>query len=481
MDVRFAFVAIGLLCPLTAAQTITVLHGQKVMVDKNGTITVPTSPALQTSPAPLVGGSDSCVTPDVISGGGPFAFDTTTASTGAEGQNEALCNVSSQIGINRDVWFTWTSSFTGTADLSMCGMASFDTKVAVYPGATCPTSSALACNDDYCGLQSHVQFSASAGNSYVIQVGEWGTGAPSPGSFVITQFIPTPGDDCQLPTALSGPGTYPFNSATATDGTTGTTSCAAAHKDLWYTYAATASGSATITTCGLITSPDVDTVIAVYAGAGCPTATSIACDDDDFNCATTLNSTVTWPTTCGQTYTLQVGAYSATYNITGSFMISETGTQCGPTGVPYCFGDGSGTACPCGNNGAPGNGCASSVNPNGANLSTSGVASLANDTLVLIGTGMPNSSCLYFQGTTQISVAFGDGLRCAGGTVIRLATKTNVGGASQYPGAGNPPVHIKGAVSAPGTRTYQTWYRNAAAFCTPSRFNLTNGVLVTWQ
>jgi len=434
MDVRFAFVAIGLLCPLTAAQTITVLHGQKVMVDKNGTITVPTSPALQTSPAPLVGGSDSCVTPDVISGGGPFAFDTTTASTGAEGQNEALCNVSSQIGINRDVWFTWTSSFTGTADLSMCGMASFDTKVAVYPGATCPTSSALACNDDYCGLQSHVQFSASAGNSYVIQVGEWGTGAPSPGSFVITQFIPTPGDDCQLPTALSGPGTYPFNSATATDGTTGTTSCAAAHKDLWYTYAATASGSATITTCGLITSPDVDTVIAVYAGAGCPTATSIACDDDDFNCATTLNSTVTWPTTCGQTYTLQVGAYSATYNITGSFMISETGTQCGPTGVPYCFGD-----------------------------------------------GMPNSSCLYFQGTTQISVAFGDGLRCAGGTVIRLATKTNVGGASQYPGAGNPPVHIKGAVSAPGTRTYQTWYRNAAAFCTPSTFNLTNGVLITWQ
>jgi hypothetical protein len=148
--------------------------------------------------------------------------------------------------------------------------------------------------------------------------------------------------------------------------------------------------------------------------------------------------------------------------------------------VAFCFGDGSGTPCPCGNSGSAGNGCASSINPNGANLASTGTPTLANDTLVLHGSGMPNSSCLYFQGTTQISSAFGDGLRCAGGTVIRLATKTNVGGSSQYPGAGNPPVSVKGAVTAPGTRAYQTWYRNAAAFCTPSTFNLTNGLSVTW-
>jgi hypothetical protein len=168
-------------------------------------------------------------------------------------------------------------------------------------------------------------------------------------------------------------------------------------------------------------------------------------------------------------------------NISGSIGITENGASCGPTGVPYCFGDGTGTACPCGNNGAPGNGCASSVNPNGANLTTTGLSNLANDTLVLHGSGMPNSSCLYFQGTTQISNAFGDGLRCAGGSVNRLGTKTNVGGSSQYPEPGNQPISVKGAVTAPGTRTYQTWYRNAAAYCTPSTFNLTNGVLVTWQ
>jgi hypothetical protein len=94
---------------------------------------------------------------------------------------------------------------------------------------------------------------------------------------------------------------------------------------------------------------------------------------------------------------------------------------------------------------------------------------------------MPNSSCLYFQGTTQLSLVFGDGLRCAGGTIVRLGTKINVAGASQYPSGADPSVHVKGAVAAPGTRTYQTWYRNAAPFCTPSTFNLTNGILVTWQ
>jgi hypothetical protein len=35
-------------------------------------------------------------------------------------------------------------------------------------------------------------------------------------------------------------------------------------------------------------------------------------------------------------------------------------------------------------------------------------------------------------------------------------------------------------VTAAGTRTYQVWYRNAAAFCTASTFNLTNGWRTTW-
>ncbi len=157
----------------------------------------------------------------------------------------------------------------------------------------------------------------------------------------------------------------------------------------------------------------------------------------------------------------------------------------GTPATGFCFGDGTATACPCGNLGAAGNGCANSVNANGANLAGSGLASVTSDSFVLNGTGMPNSSALYFQGLNQQSggmgVVFGDGLRCAGGTIIRLGTKNNAAGASQYPAAGDPSVSVRGLVpAAGGLRTYQVWYRNAAAFCNPETFNLSNGLQVTW-
>jgi hypothetical protein len=155
------------------------------------------------------------------------------------------------------------------------------------------------------------------------------------------------------------------------------------------------------------------------------------------------------------------------------------------SGSAFCFGDGSGTACPCGNASPAGGGagCLNSLGT-GGRLAAVGVASISADTFVLQGSGMPNSSALYFQGTSQqsggLGAAFGDGLRCAGGTVIRLGTKANAGGASQYPAAGDTGISVRGANVAGNVRTYQCWYRNAAAFCQPETFNLTNGWQATW-
>jgi hypothetical protein len=154
-------------------------------------------------------------------------------------------------------------------------------------------------------------------------------------------------------------------------------------------------------------------------------------------------------------------------------------------GLAFCAGDGSAGACPCGNLSAPGSGagCANSLGVGGL-LAASGIASLAGDTLVLAGEGMPNATVLYFQGTTRqnggTGSPFGDGLRCAGGTVVRLAATTNVAGASRYPFGPNAPVSVRGSVGTPGVRTYQAWYRNAASFCTGDTFNLTNGVEIAW-
>ncbi len=159
--------------------------------------------------------------------------------------------------------------------------------------------------------------------------------------------------------------------------------------------------------------------------------------------------------------------------------------ECEFSVTPFCRGDGTATPCPCGNAGATGNGCAHSLNPSGANLTYVGTPSVSADSFTLIGTGMPNNSALYFQGTSQqnggAGTVFGDGLRCAGGTITRLAIQTNVQGDSQYPEPSEPLISVTGGITGgPQTRTYQVWYRNPAAFCTPSTFNLTNGLSVVW-
>jgi hypothetical protein len=149
-----------------------------------------------------------------------------------------------------------------------------------------------------------------------------------------------------------------------------------------------------------------------------------------------------------------------------------------------CPGDGSVSACPCGNSGAPAHGCSNSIVPAGAELVASGAASLANETLVLHGSGMPNASVTYFQGTQQSNggagLPFGDGLRCVAGTVVRVGMKINAGNASSYPEPGDLPLSVRGMIPAyGGTRIYQGWYRNVTGPC-GSGFNLTNGVQITW-
>jgi hypothetical protein len=156
------------------------------------------------------------------------------------------------------------------------------------------------------------------------------------------------------------------------------------------------------------------------------------------------------------------------------------------SGVPFCAGDGSGAACPCGNDSPPGSGagCVSSLGVGGM-LRGSGSARLAHDELVLTGSQMPDASALYFQGSSAVNggagSVFGDGLRCAGGSVLRLEIASNLAGTSSVPSASAPPLRVQGAVTAPGPVLYQVWYRNAPSFCTSATFNLTNGLRVLWQ
>jgi hypothetical protein len=155
---------------------------------------------------------------------------------------------------------------------------------------------------------------------------------------------------------------------------------------------------------------------------------------------------------------------------------------------PFCIGDGSGTACPCGNESAAPEqtGCENSTGQGGA-LRAAGSAAVGADTLTLAAYGLPAStSGVFIQGTGQAGggagTVFGDGLLCVEGSVVRIAGVSASGGVALYPQSGDPAVSVRGALPpGGGTRHYQYWYRNqVAAFCPSAPFNLTNGVEVVW-
>jgi hypothetical protein len=200
----------------------------------------------------------------------------------------------------------------------------------------------------------------------------------------------------------------------------------------------------------------------------------------------TSTTTFTWEHFTA-TFTAPVTGDFITLGIVGddSWIHLDEVTLIATSATTLCHGDGTGTPCPCGNDAPPGSwGCLNSLGVPGT-LGSAGLASVSADSLVLNGSAMPNSSALYFQGTQVLNggagVVFGDGLRCAAGTIVRLGTKTNSAGASAYPGPGDPAIHVRGACLPGDLRRYQVWYRNAAAFCTLATYNLTNGLEVTWS
>lgn len=168
-----------------------------------------------------------------------------------------------------------------------------------------------------------------------------------------------------------------------------------------------------------------------------------------------------------------------------SFYMQAIGDAAGAptlTGVAYCFGDGAGTACPCGNNNDGSNGqagCANGVNAGGGALTGAGNPSVSNDTVVLTATGVqPNQPGLFFRAdnavNTGLGITFGDGLRCAGGALVRLGVVV-----SNASGSASSTAPMLAGLAAGDVKRFQYWYRNPAGSPCGSQFNLTNGYEIT--
>ncbi len=153
----------------------------------------------------------------------------------------------------------------------------------------------------------------------------------------------------------------------------------------------------------------------------------------------------------------------------------------GPSGTPFCFGDGTGAACPCSNPGAAGRGCANSTGV-GSRLVNLGGVSCALDDALLSASDLPlNRPGIFYMGTEMknggAGAPFGAGLRCLSGQLKRFGVQ-NSGASGSMQRAGI--VALSNGLITPGSNWYfQVWHRDSLAGCS-KQFNLSNGWWITF-
>jgi acid phosphatase len=162
-------------------------------------------------------------------------------------------------------------------------------------------------------------------------------------------------------------------------------------------------------------------------------------------------------------------------------------------GVSYCDPGLNGVAaCPCANPpSGPGRGCDNSASTGGAQLTSTGRASITADTLVFTATGeKPTATSVFLQGDASVpaGTVFGQGIRCTGGSLKRLYVKNAAGGVVSAPGIGDASVAALSAalgdtITAGTARNYGVYYRDPivlGACPAASTFNITQAESVLW-
>jgi hypothetical protein len=233
---------------------------------------------------PVGADNNTCETAEAISGQGSFAFDNLFATT--DGAEDILCDSFGSLQIEQDVWFCWTAPCSAEVRFETCNGTAVDTKIAVYEGCVCPTGPAIACNDDDCGLQSGLQFTAEFGNTYLLRVGTFPGAAGGAGTFSLTCIEAIDNENCENAIALDVPsntvGSTVFASASEAPAC-GAAGAAGAGGNVWYSV--TGDG----TTLSASTCPaNFSDCCAANGSPGCDDADceAIVCGLDSFCCET---------------------------------------------------------------------------------------------------------------------------------------------------------------------------------------------------
>ena len=216
------------------------------------------------------------------------------------------------------IWYTFVGNGANNT-LSMCGGATWDTKIGVFTG-TCAALVCVTGNDDFCGLQSQVTFATTLGTTYYIIVTGFGAAT---GVFTLTRTSATlPNDACAGAININCGQT--INGSTACGATLDAVATCVTTLNtapgLWYRFVGDGS-PVTISLCG----SSYDTKLGIFTGT-CAALTCVT-GNDDF-CG--LQSQATFNTNAGFTYYILVTGFGTA---SGNFTLTRT---CAPacSGVP---------------------------------------------------------------------------------------------------------------------------------------------------
>lgn len=266
-------------------------------------------------------------------------FTTINATSAGPFHLDAPCPSSASDSIFNDIWYSYTSGFTGEVMWSLCGMADFDSRIAVYnPGATCPLSDGdlMVCNEDgpaaCTNSESEVSFPVQEGQTYMLRLGGFGSvepGAQGTGSFTLVELDAPDNNSCSNAIAIDlGIDQQFSNIGASTDGPDHPNNSACfgfgditIQMDIWYTYTAGFTGSVQWSTCDQI---NFDSRMAVYnPGVSCPVTDPdlYACNDDGTGCAA-FTSKLIFDVEEGSTYLLRLGGFGGEQG-QGTFDLEE--------------------------------------------------------------------------------------------------------------------------------------------------------------
>ncbi len=128
-----------------------------------------------TEPRPA---GDSCLTPRIIPSLPFLDYGSTRCATHTPLMQCGALND------GPDVYYQYTAAVCETLTVSLCG-SSYDTQLIAHRG-TCTGASNVLCNNNFCGLQSQIQFVATAANIYTFVVESDNVAGPDGGPYILT-------------------------------------------------------------------------------------------------------------------------------------------------------------------------------------------------------------------------------------------------------------------------------------------------------